>query len=394
MTRHSVLIHAAVLAALLVAAYLVWTREPSTSSDTDIPLLSLRAGLDQAVYKDEDRTVTVTRRKDSQGSHYWVAQQTWEKAPVPVKKPEPKAEAKKPEPKAEAKKPEPKAEAKKPEPKAEAKKPEPKAEAKKPEPKVEPKKPKDPPKVRKSKQFKGGKAAEEMMKGLAKLSVMRSLGTVPADKLKAFGLQGSKKSLVLKSGGMTRELTLGSNAHGSMDRYIQDKQDGRVYVIRPRLLADFPYAEYRLMDRDLHGFVRKEIEKVVISGKAGKKTLVQQNRRTPASAFWADEAAPRKRKELYGNWMDKLSRLSVLEYVANKKQSDLTEELTVQYFGAAKNLGQLRLYSAAGLAPAPGKKLASPAKQYYARTGSTRALVKVSGPMAGEILRDAAGVLK
>ena len=63
-------------------------------------------------------------------------------------------------------------------------------------------------------------------------------------------------------------------------------------------------------------------------------------------------------------------------------------------FGAAKNLGQLRLYSAAGLAPAPGKKLASPAKQYYARTGSTRALVKVSGPMAGEILRDAAGVLK
>ena len=387
--NRSVLIHGVVLAALLVGAYLAWTREP-TSSATEIPLLSLRAGLDQAIYKDADRTVTVIRRKDDKGSHYWVAQQTWERPPLePTKKPEPKSP--KPEAK-DAKSPKPEAkDAKSPKDRAkDVKKPEPKAEAKKPEVKKPAR-----PKVRKDKEFKGGKAAEEMMKGLAQLSVLRSLGTVSADKLKAFGLTNSKKSLLLKSGSMTRNLVLGSNTFGNMDTYIQDKQDGRVYVIRPRLIADFPYAEYRLMDRDLHGFERKEIEKVVVSTKTSKKVLVQQNRRTPSKAFWADESTPRTRKELYSNWMDKLSRLSVLEYVPGGKQpAGFKEELAVQYLGATKTLGQLRLYSANSLAPAPGKKLAPPTRQFYARTASTRALVKVSGPMAGEILRDAAGVLK
>ena len=234
-----------------------------------------------------------------------------------------------------------------------------------------------------------------MMKGLAQLTVLRSLGIVSADKLKAFGLTSSKKTLTLISGSMTRNLVLGANTFGNMDTYIQDKQDGRVYVIRPRLVADFPYADYRLMDRDLHSFERKEIEKVVVSTKAGKKVLVQQNRRAPSGAFWADEATPRTRKELYSNWMDKLTRLSVLEYVAADKQPPgLREELAVQYLGPTKSLGSLRLYSAAGTAPVPGKKLAPPSRQYFARTGTTRALVKISGPMAGEILRDAAGVLK
>ncbi len=393
--NRSVTIHAVVLVALLAAAYMVWTREPAANK-TEIPLLSLRAGLDQATYVDPDRTVTVARRKDDRGAHYWVSQVTLEKPPPePVKptakKPEPKAEAKKPEPRAEAKKPEPKAEAKKPEPKAEAKKPEPKAEAKKkPEPKAKPR-----PRVKKSKAFKGGKAAEEMMKGLANMTVLRSLGAVSAAQLKEFGLTGSKKTLTLKSGSATRVLVLGSNTFGNMDTYIQDKQDGRVYVIRPRLISDFPHAEYRLMDRELHTFKRKEIEKVVVAAGAGKKVLLQQNRRAPAKAFWADESAPRKRKELYNNWMDKLGRLSVMEYVAaGKAPTGLKEELAVQYFDAAKSLGQLRLYSAAGQAPKPGAKLTAPGKDFFARTGNTRGLVKVSGPMAGEILRDAAGVLK
>jgi hypothetical protein len=488
--KRPVLIHGALLFAALLAAYFTWTRD-QTGAEDEVQILSLRGNLERVVYKGDERTVEIERRKDDRGAYHWVHVETMEVPPPPPPKPAPppaptptpagaptpagtppppgKVEPKKLEPKKADVKAEPKkAEPKKAEPKKADKKAEPKKADKKagdslsrdpkadPEKKAPPKKappkkadvkaePKAPPpgmppgprpgmpgmppgpppgmpgmgprpfpsklmpksalqppapvvKVRKVVEFKGNKSVEELMKGLANLAAVRALGKVDADKLKAFGLVDTKKSLTLVAGSSPRVFLIGGNTYGNMDMYLQSKEDGRVYVVRPRLLQDFQYAEFRLMDRGLHSFENNEIERATISTPdAKKRVLVQQNRRDPAGSFWADEATPQQRKDLFRNWMTKVLGLRVLEYAnLEKKPEGLKPILLVEYGAAGKPLGYLRLFRREG-APLP-KPGAAPstdeAGDYYAMTENSRALVKLGKPMGDEIARDIVNVLR
>jgi hypothetical protein len=470
--KRPVMLHGVLLAGGLVAAYLTWTRDP-TGAEDEVQIVNLRGGLDRAIFKSEDRSVEIVRRKDQQGSYHWLHVETWEvppppppppaSAPAPAPAPDTKADPKKAEPKkaepkqaepkqaepkkaepkkaepkkaepkkkaeakssldkdpkadpkkAEPKKAEPKqAEPKKAEPKkAEPKKAEPKkAEPKKAEPKkAEPKKaeprptptltppPPPPPraKVKKVQEFKGSKSADELMKGLSTLAAVRSLGVVTdAEKLKAFGLEGSKKTLTLVAGSSPRVFVLGGNTYGNMDTYLQDKQDGRVYVVRPRLLQDFLYAEFRLVDRMLHAFDPVDVERATVTAPSGKKELVQQNRRDPAGSYWAEAATPEKKKDFYRNWMTKVMRLSGLEYVApEKKLEGLKLLVTMEYFGGGKRLGECRLYKLQTLVPKVAGSTETGAGDYYAISENSRAMVKLSRPLGEEIERDIGNLMK
>jgi len=323
--NRSVLIHVVLMAGLLAAAYFVWTREPSTDT-TDIAIVNMRAGLDRTQYKVDDRVVTIERRKDTLSSYHWITVETWEaplKMPEPPKKPEP------PKPSTPPAKAGAEAKDKAPD-KPAAKENKAKVADKKDEATKDKAAKEEPAKIKKVAQFKGSKAADELMKGLAQLSAIRSLGIVSKEKLETFGLSQSKGRLMVSSGSDKREFVLGKNTYGNMDSYLQDKQDRRVYVVRPQPIQDFPYAEFRLKDRDLLSFEPKEVERAEVLHKGKKKAMLQQNRRDSAKAFWADVAAPQKRKVLYGNWMDKLKRLNVLEYVsADKAPKDLQQELVI-----------------------------------------------------------------
>jgi len=180
-----------------------------------------------------------------------------------------------------------------------------------------------------------------------------------------------------------------------MDRYVLDRGEGKVYVVAPRFLGDFPYAEYRLKDSGISRVERVKIEKVEVRARGKTKVLVQRHANTPQKAFWADPAAPDKAKLLFANWMDKLSRMSVIEYLpADKEPAGMTTELTVEYLGDGKALDEIRFYRpAASAAPADDKQKPTP-KHAYARTTHSRALVKINGTLLDEILRDVDAILK
>lgn len=386
-----VLVHGLLLGLALVAAYFVWTRDPSTSED-EIPILSVRSGLDRVVYSAPERTVEINRKKDDQGSYYWIRAEKVEEKPVtPPKPPAPPA---KPDAGPAAKPAGDKDKNAKPT----AAKPADGGPAAAAKPDAGPPAKPAKTKVRKVQEFKGNKAAEDLMKALSNLAAIRSLGAVEPDKLKAFELEKSEKTLTLVTGSSPRTLIVGGNTYGNMDVYIQDKQDKRVYVVRPRQLQDLQYAEFRLVDRDLHAFPGADVERAMISTGKAKKTLVQQNRRDPANAFWADEAAPEKRKEFYRNFMGKLLRLQAVEYVPPKQKPDnLTEILAVTYQVTGGKRGFLRLFrrdTGAKLpvptaTPTPGEE-----KEYYAVTDNTRGQVKLSSRLADEIARDIDNLMK
>jgi hypothetical protein len=452
-------VHGVLLAAGLVAAYFTWTRDQTTRAEDEIQILNLRGSLDRVVYTSEDRTVEIGQRKDEWGPYTWVRVETWETPPpppsahplrppsphpgrpgasggpsappvpgkaipvknaIPPKKAEPaKSTTLNQDPKAA---PEKKPLERRPAPEtknatatptapgapAGETKPAPTTTPGAPAlgpapdtklepavaaaPKVEPPKPA---KVRKVHQFKGSKSVEELMKSLASLSAVRALGQVDAEKLKAFGLADRKKSLTLVSGSSPRIFYIGGNTYGNMDTYVQDKEDGRVFVVHQRLLQDFLYAEFRLVDRVLNTFEPRDVERAAITAKGSTKTLVQQNRRLASSAYWADEASPEKRKDFYRNWMSKVLSLRVAEYTEpDKKLDGLEEVVSLVYWNGPKKIGFLKLFKKAALIPKVAGSTEEGAGDYYALTDTTRAYVKLSRPSGDELARDVASLMK
>lgn len=456
--KRSVTTHAILLVIALIAAYLVWTRDRSTTKDDELPVLALRQ-VDRVVYDAPgERKVQIERKKDARGSHYyWLSVEKWErqrpkppsrparrprpslapgaKAPMPapkvIAKPIFKGAAKAPTPaksltpkKAKVAAP-PKAKnagdsaaekSLRRDPKAapEKAKASPKAKGaagtKKTPPvapapgvkKVLPVKalpagkgaaaPVNPkpskwspgkalPKLRKESHFVGNKATEELMKTLAKLPAIRALGRIGKEKLDEFGLSDAKKTLKITEGKNTRVFKVGKRTHGNMDYYLQDVSDERVYVVRPRALQDLSYAEYRLMERNLHTFDSTEFDRVQISTKEKKVALQQHNRHKPSKATYSRLGGSGKAESHFKSWMQKLSRLRALEYPTPASPlRGLVPVAKVQFYFGQKSLGVTEL-----LVHQQG--ISGPA-DYYARSETTRVPVKVSKSIVKELERD------
>jgi hypothetical protein len=222
---------------------------------------------------------------------------------------------------------------------------------------------------------------------------------VDKDKLKAFGLEESKKTLTLISGSSPRTFIIGGNTFGNQDVYVQDRQDRRVYVVRPRNLQDLQYAEFRLVDRELHSFSPSDVESAALVAGKRRKELVQKSRRDPSKAFWVDANAPEKKKDFYRNFMGKLLRLQAMEYVPPKEQKKgLAEVLRVEYRVASGKRGFLRLYRSAPPPPLlPGAKPPTPppsGKEYFGISNNTRAQVKINARLVDEVVRDIENLMK
>jgi hypothetical protein len=245
-------------------------------------------------------------------------------------------------------------------------------------------------------EFIGNKSAETLMEELSNFSAVRSLGQVDVEKLKTFELDRSKKTLTLVQGSTPRIFVIGSTTYGNMDFYIQDKKDGGVYVIRPRFLQDMRYADTRLMERKFSSFEMDEVERVTIATKTIQKTILQKNRRDPNAAYWVNENEPEKRRDFYRNWFEKIFRIRVMEYQASSNNSlkDLDELFKIEFNGDRKRLDFLKLYKKQTLIPHVAGSTEDGAGDYYAMTGETRVLVKISRPLGDEISRDLSALAK
>lgn len=382
-----VTIHALLLGIALVTAYFVWTRDTTTRED-EIPILSRREGLDRVVYSAPKRVVEVQRKKDRTGTFYWVKVETVKEKPAPQPTPSAAPDAGAPSDKTAEKD-----KTAKPGPTSAPTAKQGPADAGPPKPKPTPK-PKMV-KVTERKEFKGNKSVEELIKGLSTLSAVRSLGKLDKDKLKAFGLEESKKTLTLIAGSTPRTFVIGGNTYGNLDVYVQDRQDKRVYVVRPRLLQDLQYAEHRLVDRSLHDFAPADVEQAALVVGKQRKILVQKNRQDPANAHWVEAESPDKRKDFYRNFMGKLLRLQAMEYVLPKdRNKQMTELLRASYRVSGGETASLILYSAGPPIAVPTADKKPAQSEFYAISSNTRALVKLNPRLADEVARDVPNLMK
>ena len=230
--------------------------------------------------------------------------------------------------------------------------------------------------------FLSVKAADDLVKSLAPLHALRAVGKVEGTRAEEFGLDKPDGTLKITVGGKEQTLTFGSATPGGTERYAKSGS-GDVYAVSGDIVQGLLYAETRLPERELHEFKPEEATLVKVS-KGGK--VRDLSRVAGKNEGWADTATPTKLDETAGNWMTKLGRLHVQDWV-EKPSAALGPDssvVSVAYFAGSKPLGTLVLFRV------PGEK----GNEYLAKTEYSRWYARVVTSSAEGVEQDLGSVVK
>jgi Domain of unknown function (DUF4340) len=226
------------------------------------------------------------------------------------------------------------------------------------------------------------KAADDLVKSLAPLHALRSVGKVEGTRAEEFGLDKPEGTLKITIGGKQQSLLIGGQTPGGTERYARSAA-GDVYAVSGEIVQGLLYAESRLPERELHEFKPEEATVVKVS-KGGKTRAL--SRVAGKNEGWADGATPTKLDETAGNWMTKLGRLHVQDWV-EKPSAALGPDsnvVSVAYFAGSKPIGTLDLLRV------PGEK----GNEYLAKTEYGRWYARVVTSVAEQVEQDVGSVVK
>jgi len=252
-----------------------------------------------------------------------------------------------------------------------------------------------------TKSFRGNEQADKLFEQFAPMRVVRALGTVDDKKAKELGLDAPKKKLTIQAKGQTYLFSLGQNSYGAGDIYARDAQ-GQVYLLSHRMVSDFEFAESRLMERRLHRFERSEFDRIEVEvmTTAGpkKRTLLQKNKQDNANFFFVDAATPDKRDDTLKNWVDKILRMAINDYVAQGEEPKtptvtpgaplVGEVLKLRFLDGSKEVGTA-VFSRYPMAGQSGVAQQPQGQDYFARTETTIGLVRLLAATAESAVTDA-----
>lgn len=237
--------------------------------------------------------------------------------------------------------------------------------------------------------LRGSEGARRLVERFAPLRANRALGTLSAEKLKEFGLDASKKKLVVTSRGGVATFLVGSSPFGVSDPYVKDERDGRVYVLGGSILGDLGSAATRLVERKLHAFAVGDYEAVALQA-GGKKREWVASGSNVALARLAPVSAPDKPDSMAKNWHDKLWRLVPVDVLGQGETpaSGVPQPVArVDYRAGGKSLGWIELARAATPTPESASSASPRPPEVYARTEHTAGWVKIPSS-AEELLKE------
>lgn len=228
--------------------------------------------------------------------------------------------------------------------------------------------------------------AQKLAEQLAPMRVARVLGKLDDSRQEEFGFDADHGTLGVTLGGKTHQLTLGGKTPGGGDVYARNPESGEGYVLSGKVSSPLSSAQTRLIERDLHGFSENDVVRVRISKGGASRELVKQDEQ---KGFWGDPSTPDTKDETASNWMSKLERLRVSEYLENPQPpvgpSDLV--LRVDYFGQGnKALGFIEV---SHRPPGAGSEQG----EYCARTEHTRWQVSILRSVGEQLEQDVGSVL-
>ncbi len=261
--------------------------------------------------------------------------------------------------------------------------------------KVEPSKE---PAKREKKSFIAVKAANELAQSLAPLMGLRSVGKIEDSRAEEFGFHEAQGTVKVWIAGKEHSMTLGGATPGGADRYVKDGA-GHVFVVAGTIARDLETAETRLVERNLHEFADEDITRVKLTVKDVVRELVRGGTGKPK--HWANPGSADQQDETAGNFMSKIDRLRVTDYIEGSEGDKAGDDLVVrvEYFGETGPLGFLEVVTVPGgaaAAPTPDDEGGSSTGKddYIARTEYTRWFAKVTASVGEQIAQDVGSVVK
>jgi len=230
--------------------------------------------------------------------------------------------------------------------------------------------------------FVGVKAADDFLKSLAPLHALRAVGKIEGSRAEEFGFDKPEGTLKITISGKPQSLLIGGSTPGGTERYAKS-QTGEVFAISGDIVQNLIYADSRLAERDLQPFKPEEATRVKVSKAAKSRDL---SRVPGKNEGWADSATPTKLDETAGNWMSKLGRLHVQDWVEKPSAAPGPDKLVVRvdYFAGSKPLGSLELYKLSG----------EKGNEYLAKTEYGRWFARVITSAAEQVDQDSSSLVK
>ncbi|MDE2772640.1 MAG: hypothetical protein OXI46_02900 [Gemmatimonadota bacterium] len=267
-----VVTHALVLLAALAVAYQTWSREDdATSSPGTVSLWDREPeDLTRIVYQTSGRRVSVERREDDTGAFVWVS--------VTIDRDTTTAA---------------------------------------PDSVIE---------------FPGDDQAHDLIEAYAAPRAIRGLGAIDTQSQEEFGLIENTATLRIELGDDAHILRVGGIVFASGDRYVQDPESGRAYILPARMVSSLHSAEGVLVERAVHPPpILERVAHVTVRTNGDKRTIRRVAGATANSATWDLPEEPGRPNQTFATFMERVERLSVMNYVPNLNLDDLDFLASIEY---------------------------------------------------------------
>ena len=357
------LVYGVTLTVLMIGSYLTWTREDAAAEAAEVIVVDTKAeDIQRVVYTSEKLDVDLEARKDDYGSYLWAKTVERRKKRSLKKKDDGHGHEDHGE--------------------------------EDEEPAIDPKdevavegddEPEEPEITIVSKTFKAGDAGDKLLETFAPLEANRLLDVNEAE-LADFGLAEPEESLEIQRAGKDpRVFDVGGEAYGTKDRYIRDRNSGKVYLINADTLNPLKRGTTSLPDRALMALEESDALQVQVSSATDTLSLEHRNRDDPDASHWrvVGEDEP---NESAGTWLEKIFRLRSSGYVqADEVPTDQELVFAVTVTGEDSSTEVVEVFSASD----PDGKEA-----WYARSPYTRELVKLHTSPASQAAEDLGTILE
>ncbi len=235
--------------------------------------------------------------------------------------------------------------------------------------------------------FPVGAEGEELFELYADLKAMRDLGIPDEGQLEGFQFADAKGEITVElADGSTRAIEVGGRVYGGADRYVFEKETGRAFVVRSRVIRGLRGGQSSLRLSELHAFEPGDVRAIALKTGGAELDLLRFDDEDEAhphgepglgDSRWAYADSPDEASQTLANFLGRVESLRPRSYATDVDKAALDHLLALRYLGEdGEVLGELELYR--DDAAADGGEAA-----YYVWSERTRVLGVVS-PLAAE----------
>ena len=229
--------------------------------------------------------------------------------------------------------------------------------------------------------YRASKEFESSLDRLVPLVAERELGTPSKDKMVQFGLDKSDRLLTIESKGQKISFVIGNETFGGATSYVMDQQKKTVYLVSSGTLRSIDFRSPRYMERRPIGLEKKDVKKVVVANPSVNRELLFQG--PEQKGQWVAADKPAATNELFGNWIEKLFRLGIEEYLESTPPPTMKHMATFELKNEDRVLDTLRIE----VVEVEGKK------DFYSHSSFTGGWVKLRRSETEAVVSDLTAVL-